>query len=97
MLTRSIPLRPSRLAIARTVIAPSHLFGVAHPRLPALARYNTANAPPTQARFTMPSGFQLPHSPRSSEKRKILVLGAGNFGCCLADHLGDSEHEVYLW
>ena len=27
----------------------------------------------------------------------ILVLGAGSFGLCLADHLGDSEHHVYLW
>lgn len=23
--------------------------------------------------------------------------GAGNFGSCLADHLGDSEHDVFLW
>lgn len=29
--------------------------------------------------------------------RSILVLGAGSFGSCLADHLGDSEHHVYLW
>ncbi len=28
---------------------------------------------------------------------KVLVLGAGNFGSCLADHLGDSDHEVFLW
>jgi glycerol-3-phosphate dehydrogenase len=30
-------------------------------------------------------------------KSNILVLGAGSFGLCLADHLGDSEHDVYLW
>lgn len=30
-------------------------------------------------------------------KSKVLVLGSGNFGSCLADHLGDSEHEVSLW
>lgn len=30
-------------------------------------------------------------------KSKILVLGAGNFGSCLADHLGDCDHEVYIW
>lgn len=24
-------------------------------------------------------------------------MGAGNFGSCLADHLGDSDHEVLLW
>ncbi|KAF8323399.1 glycerol-3-phosphate dehydrogenase [Clavulina sp. PMI_390] len=29
--------------------------------------------------------------------RKVLVLGAGNFGSCLADHLADSEHEVLVW
>ncbi|KAH7106700.1 NAD-dependent glycerol-3-phosphate dehydrogenase [Auriculariales sp. MPI-PUGE-AT-0066] len=27
----------------------------------------------------------------------ICVLGAGNFGSCLADHLADSAHEVFLW
>lgn len=30
-------------------------------------------------------------------KSHILVLGAGSFGSCLADHLGDSDHHVYLW
>ena len=29
--------------------------------------------------------------------KKILVFGSGNFGSCLADHLGDSEHEVSMW
>jgi hypothetical protein len=32
-------------------------------------------------------------SPRS----KVLVFGAGNFGSCLADHLGDSQHDVFIW
>ncbi|KII94154.1 hypothetical protein PLICRDRAFT_100353 [Plicaturopsis crispa FD-325 SS-3] len=35
------------------------------------------------------------HTPHNS--RKIVIFGAGNFGSCLADHLGDSEHEVYMW
>ncbi|KAI0275338.1 glycerol-3-phosphate dehydrogenase [Gloeopeniophorella convolvens] len=39
---------------------------------------------------TMPSSSPSPRC-------KVLVLGAGNFGSCLADHLGDSEHEVYMW
>lgn len=30
-------------------------------------------------------------------RSKVLVFGAGNFGCCLADHLGDSAHQVYIW
>ncbi|GJE99652.1 NAD(P)-dependent glycerol-3-phosphate dehydrogenase [Phanerochaete sordida] len=28
---------------------------------------------------------------------KVLVFGAGNFGSCLADHLGDSAHDVFMW
>ncbi|XP_006454031.1 hypothetical protein AGABI2DRAFT_132769 [Agaricus bisporus var. bisporus H97] len=28
---------------------------------------------------------------------KVLVFGAGNFGSCLASHLGDSQHDVYIW
>ncbi|KAJ3843878.1 6-phosphogluconate dehydrogenase [Lentinula raphanica] len=37
-------------------------------------------------------------SPRPvNDPSKVLVFGAGNFGSCLADHLGDSDHDVYLW
>ncbi|KAF8349705.1 glycerol-3-phosphate dehydrogenase [Amanita rubescens] len=28
---------------------------------------------------------------------KVLIFGAGNFGSCLASHLGDSQHEVFMW
>ena len=38
----------------------------------------------------------LSHSP-NCKKSKVLVFGAGNFGSCLADHLGDSSHTVYMW
>ncbi|EIM92296.1 glycerol-3-phosphate dehydrogenase [Stereum hirsutum FP-91666 SS1] len=39
-----------------------------------------------------------PATPLSpGRKSKVLVLGAGNFGSCLADHLGDSSHDVYMW
>ncbi|PCH33895.1 NAD-dependent glycerol-3-phosphate dehydrogenase [Wolfiporia cocos MD-104 SS10] len=31
------------------------------------------------------------------DRSKVLVFGAGNFGSCLADHLGDSAHTVYIW
>jgi glycerol-3-phosphate dehydrogenase len=40
----------------------------------------------------MPTPKALQH-----QKHKVLVLGAGNFGSCLADHLADSEHNVLLW
>jgi hypothetical protein len=36
-------------------------------------------------------------TPCSPTPKKILVFGSGNFGSCLADHLGDSEHEVSMW
>ncbi|CAL1695194.1 unnamed protein product [Somion occarium] len=40
----------------------------------------------------------MPHSQVDLEgKSKVLVFGAGNFGSCLADHLADSLHEVYVW
>ena len=32
-----------------------------------------------------------------TQRCKVLVLGAGNFGSCLADHLGHSDHEVFMW
>ena len=38
----------------------------------------------------------LPHQ-SNGKKSKVLVFGAGNFGSCLADHLGDSSHTVYMW
>ncbi|TFK77297.1 glycerol-3-phosphate dehydrogenase [Pluteus cervinus] len=28
---------------------------------------------------------------------KVLIFGSGNFGSCLASHLGDVQHKVYLW
>lgn len=35
--------------------------------------------------------------PRPVQTSKVLVLGAGNFGSCLASHLGDVQHEVHMW
>jgi hypothetical protein len=42
---------------------------------------------------SMLSRLGTPQPPKS----KIAVFGAGNFGSCLADHLGDSDHDVFLW
>ena len=33
----------------------------------------------------------------SHHKKKVLVLGAGNFGTCLANHLAREGHDVLLW
>ncbi|EAU92739.2 glycerol-3-phosphate dehydrogenase [Coprinopsis cinerea okayama7 len=35
--------------------------------------------------------------PENTQKKTVLVLGAGNFGSCLASHLGDVQHNVYMW
>jgi glycerol-3-phosphate dehydrogenase len=44
------------------------------------------------------TGSPYPGSPNPQmRKSRVLVLGAGNFGSCLADHLGDSAHDVLLW
>ncbi|KAF9460138.1 glycerol-3-phosphate dehydrogenase [Collybia nuda] len=32
-----------------------------------------------------------------SQNSKVLIFGSGNFGSCLASHLGDSQHDVYMW
>src|SRR5882757_4130519 len=32
-----------------------------------------------------------------AQNSKVIVFGAGNFGSCLASHLGDSQHDVYMW
>lgn len=50
---------------------------------------------PSSSLRPLAAKFDMPSSPKP--KSKVLVLGAGNFGSCLADHLGDSDHEVYIW
>jgi hypothetical protein len=51
---------------------------------------------PVRYRNVHSAAFRMPSSSPST-KCKVLVLGAGNFGSCLADHLGDSDHEVFMW
>ncbi|KAI9570400.1 glycerol-3-phosphate dehydrogenase [Boletus coccyginus] len=50
---------------------------------------------PSSSPRRLTAKFDMPSSPKP--KSKVLVIGAGNFGSCLADHLGDSDHEVYIW
>ena len=51
----------------------------------------------TLRRYIQPLNAMYPHHSVPSHISKVLVFGAGNFGSCLADHLGDSEHQVYMW
>ena len=41
--------------------------------------------------------YKIKMTSSSPSPKKILVFGSGNFGSCLADHLGDSDHEVSMW
>lgn len=56
------------------------------------------NVPQTQ---TLSSSLRrlsmLSSKPQPEQNSRVLVFGAGNFGSCLASHLGDSQHEVYMW
>ncbi|KAJ7040373.1 glycerol-3-phosphate dehydrogenase [Mycena alexandri] len=63
--------------------------------LPRQAFRSFSNASPLSPhpfRFTMPAS-----KPQPAANSKVLILGAGNFGSCLAEHLGDSDHSVFLW
>ncbi|KAJ7193373.1 glycerol-3-phosphate dehydrogenase [Mycena pura] len=53
---------------------------------------NASHHLPLPFRFTMPTSKAQPDA-----NSKVLILGAGNFGSCLAEHLGDSDHRVFLW
>ncbi|KAJ7786560.1 glycerol-3-phosphate dehydrogenase [Mycena metata] len=53
---------------------------------------NASPLSPHPFRFTMPAS-----KPQPAANSKVLILGAGNFGSCLAEHLGDSDHSVFLW
>ena len=44
------------------------------------------------------TAFAMYHAkPQPVGVSKVLIFGAGNFGSCLASHLGDSQHDVYMW
>ncbi|KAI6107516.1 6-phosphogluconate dehydrogenase [Pisolithus croceorrhizus] len=71
----------------------------AHCHPSALSLYRSVFIP-TQAARPFSRSFSSHRVSMSSSpppKSRILVLGAGNFGTCLADHLGDCDHEVFLW
>ena len=77
------------MLFALALSAPPRLFvrSVLHTRLSV--RFKT--------HLAFPATFTMPSSQQHGNKSKVLVFGAGNFGSCLADHLGDSSHTVYMW
>jgi hypothetical protein len=63
-------------------------------------QFSTNNTPPPRTIRTVhcTRNFSMPAASQNlSKKNRILVFGAGNFGSCLADHLGDSQHDVFMW
>ncbi|KAJ7070807.1 glycerol-3-phosphate dehydrogenase [Mycena amicta] len=59
---------------------------------PLVRRAKYSFATPDSFRYKMATSKAQPES-----NSKVLILGAGHFGCCLAEHLGDSDHRVSLW
>ena len=84
-----LPQIPHRLFLCNF---PPRRIPLTRPSLPSTNLVYT----PTTSVHTLSGNFRMP-SASPSPKGKILVLGAGNFGSCLADHLGNSEHEVFMW
>lgn len=76
-------------------------YSAVHQACPLALRFFPTFTKSSPARFpslltrTLAAKIDMSLSP--SPKSKVLVLGAGTFGSCLADHLGDSEHQVYMW
>ena len=40
---------------------------------------------------------QPDHTEKEQKNKNVVVLGAGNFGTCLAQHLARMGHQVFLW
>lgn len=83
-----VPFRPLTAALSSTTSSAISIF-----RHKAKS-VSTSSKP----RLVSPSNFSMPPSHQHEDgKSNILVFGGGNFGSCLADHLGDSSHSVYMW
>lgn len=86
---------------------PPSLVAIPNARVVTKSAARTAFRPPPSSRhhtrLVRPSNFSLPPSHyrtntnTMSDKSKVLIFGSGNFGSCLADHLGDSSHDVWMW
>ena len=64
-------------------------LSLARPLFPYLHRQPLSRPPIT---FAM---YHAKNQPTGASK--VLIFGSGNFGSCLASHLGDSQHDVYMW
>ena len=63
------------------------------PRTLRPVRYKTSGHRTVKStRFPLPPSLTM-----DMDRSSVLIFGAGNFGSCLADHLADSSHTVFLW
>ena len=51
----------------------------------------------SRVRFSSSRSSMVFSKTQPAQNSKVIVFGAGNFGSCLASHLGDSQHDVYMW
>ncbi len=98
--SRLCHMRLARLLCAPTPYKLPHFSHTFPHQFPPLTRHlpppsNPAYTPVRYSNVYRPASRMPSNSP--PPKSKVLVLGAGNFGSCLADHLGDSDHEVFMW
>lgn len=57
------------------------------------ARYKTSGHRTVKStKFPLPPSLSM-----DMDRSSVLIFGSGNFGSCLADHLADSSHTVFLW
>jgi len=67
-------------------------YSFLHPNHSVSARLYTRTSRPLSSMMLPPTMSCTP-----STKSRVLILGGGNFGSCLADHLGNSDHDVFMW
>jgi NAD-dependent glycerol-3-phosphate dehydrogenase N-terminus len=65
-------------------------------RLQAVSTYKNVSRLPIVSRISLLSTM-VRSKPQPAERSTVLIFGAGNFGSCLASHLGDSQHDVFMW
>ncbi|PSR76721.1 hypothetical protein PHLCEN_2v8318 [Hermanssonia centrifuga] len=81
-----------------TFLRPQLLVASNSPQRAVLLKTPVSLPSRSRSRLVQPTNFSIPPNKQDmGEKFKVLVFGAGNFGSCLADHLGDSAHDVFMW
>ncbi|OBZ79501.1 Glycerol-3-phosphate dehydrogenase [NAD(P)+] [Grifola frondosa] len=78
-------------------IGPRLSYTLLRDRFSLRAAFYSTSSSHTRTRVASLTNFAMLANQQHDQKSNVLVFGAGNFGSCLADHLGDSSHIVYMW